>query len=138
MHSNENTTTLYAYTIESVFRCISLCFNKICIILLGIELLSSTRTLGATLYHASHTGFHISSFLHDIWLPFSSLYSKRSLVFMSRRFPSHSRTGSPLHSWNVLVLLGLWHGVISCIKIYPFCDNTMHSHNISISWIISL
>ena len=45
------------------------------VILIGIELLSSSRTLGATLYHALHTGFHISSFLHDIWLPISSLYS---------------------------------------------------------------
>ena len=35
---------------------------------------------------------------------------------MSRQFPSHSRMGIPLRSWNVQVLLELWHGVISCIK----------------------
>ena len=29
-HFNENTTTLYAYIIKSVFLCIALCFNKIC------------------------------------------------------------------------------------------------------------
>ena len=60
------------------------------------------------------------------------------MVFMSRQFPSHSRTGIPLHSLNVLVLLVLWQGARSCIKIYPICGNTTRSHNISISWIILL
>ena len=60
------------------------------------------------------------------------------MVFMSRQFPRHSITDIPLHSWNVLVLLEPWHGAISCIKIYPFCWNTAHSHTILISWIISL
>ena len=59
------------------------------------------------------------------------------MISMSRQFPSHSGTGIPLHSLNVLVLLELWHGAISCINIYPFCGITTHSHNISISWIIS-
>ena len=57
---------------------------------------------------------------------------------MSRQFPSHSRMGIPLHSWNVLVLLELLHGTISCIKIYRFWGDTTHSHNISIPQIISL
>ena len=33
-----------------------------------------------------------------------------------------------LHSGNVLSILELWHGALSCINIYPFCGNTMHSH----------
>ena len=34
----------------------------------------------------------------------------------------------PLYSRIVLVLLGVWHGARSRIKIYPFFDNTTHSH----------
>ena len=37
---------------------------------------------------------------------------------MSGEFPGHSRAGNPLHSRNVLVLLELWHGARSDIKIY--------------------
>ena len=51
--------------------------------------------------------------------------------FMSRKLSGHSRTGIPLHSWNVLVLLELWHGSRSCIKIYTFFGNTTNSHYIS-------
>ena len=66
------------------------------------------------------------------------IFQTFSMVFMSHQLPSLSRTGFPLQSWNGLVLLELRHGAISCIVIYPFCGNTMHSHNISISWIMSL
>ena len=58
--------------------------------------------------------------------------------FISRKFSGHSRTGIPLHSWNVLLLLELGHGVRSCIKIYLLFGNTTNSHNISIALIISL
>ena len=47
---------------------------------------------------------------------------------MSGKFPGHFTIGISLHSKNVLVLLGLWHGARSCIKTYPFCGNTTHSH----------
>ena len=46
------------------------------------------------------------------------IFQTFSMVLMSRQFPGHSRMGLPLHTWNVLVLLELWHGAISCIKIY--------------------
>ena len=96
-------------------------------------------TFSAKLYHVSHTGFHISSFLHGIWLPISFfiIFQTFSMGFMSRKFSGYSRTGIPLHSWNVLVLLELWHGARSCKKIYPFFCKTMNSHSISIAWIIS-
>ena len=32
------------------------------------------------------------------------------MEFISGEFPSHFRTGIPLHSRNVLALLDLWHG----------------------------
>ena len=76
-------------------------------------------------------------FLHGIWLPKLFLHYIPK-VLMSCQFPCHSIMGFPLQSWNVLVLLELWHGGISCIKIYPFCGNTTHSHNILLSWIILL
>ena len=60
------------------------------------------------------------------------------MAFMSCQFPSHSRAGFSLQSWTVLVLLELWHGAISCTKIYPFFGSTTHLHNILISLIISL
>ena len=52
---------------------------------------------------------------------------------MSCQFPSHSRTGIPLHSLNVLVLLELWHGVtmykdISLLwehNAFPYYFNSM-------------
>ena len=43
-------------------------------------------------------------------------------------FPGHFRLGTPLYSRNVLSLLELLPVTISCIKIYPFCGNTKHSH----------
>ena len=42
-------------------------------------------------------------------------------------FSGHFRTGMPLHYRYILVLLELWHGARSCIKIYPFCGKTTHS-----------
>ena len=126
-----------AYIINSVFFCLSLCFNRI---YTSLEFLSFSRTFTAKLYHVSHTGFHISSFLHGIWLPISFfiIFQTFSMGFMSRQFSGHSRTGIPLHSLNVLVLLEVWHGVRSCIKTYPFFGNTTNSHTISTAWIISL
>ena len=58
--------------------------------------------------------------------------------FMSGKFPGHSRPGISLHSWHVLVLLELWHGARSCIKIYPFCRNTTHSRHFNIMNNITL
>ena len=84
----------------------------------------------AILYHASHSCFQTSSFYTRFgYQSHSALYSKRSpLGFMSCEFPGHSRTGIPLHSMNVLVLLELCHSARSCIKIYSFYGNTTHSH----------
>ena len=84
-------------------------------------------TFGATLYHilASTSLLFYTAFGYQ---SLSSLYSTFSMGFMSGEFPGHSGRGIPLHSWNVLVLLELWDGVRSCIKIHPFCWNTMHSH----------
>ena len=48
--------------------------------------------------------------------------------FMSGEYPGHSRTGIPLYSMNDLVILELLQGARSCIKIYPFCGTTTHSH----------
>ena len=50
------------------------------------------------------------------------------MVFISSEYPDHSRTGIPLYSMNVLVMLELLHGARSCIKIYLFCGTTTHSH----------
>ena len=50
------------------------------------------------------------------------------MVFISGEYPDHSRTGIPLYSMNVLVILELLHGARSCIKIYLFCGTTTHSH----------
>ena len=44
------------------------------------------------------------------------------------QFPGHSRQCVPLHFRNVLVLLEIWRGARSCIKIYHFFGNTRHSH----------
>ena len=73
----------------------------------------------ATLYHASHTHLHISSFYTAFGYQIrSSLYSKLSLwnsclanclVTLKRVFNLHSR--------NVLVFLELGHGVRLCIII---------------------
>ena len=106
-----------------LFSLTSICLIRSAI-LLGIELLSSSRTFGA-----SHTRFQISSFKHDSWLPvsFVIIFETFSMEFISGEFPGHFRTGVSLHSRHVLVLLELWHGVL-CIKIYPFCKNATHSH----------
>ena len=59
----------------------------------------------------------------------SSLYSKCSLwnSFFGE-LSGHFRMGILLHYRNVLSILELWHGAMSCTKIYPFCGNTMHLH----------
>ena len=96
--------------------------------------------ISATLYQASHTRFDISTILHGIWLPISIFirFQTFSMRFMSGKFPVNSSTGIPLQCRNILVLLELWHGARSCLKIYPFCLNTTHLDAMSISWIISL
>ena len=96
---------------------------------------SSSRTLGATLYHTSHTCF----FLHSFWLPiaFFIVLQTSSMGFMSGEYPGHSRTGIPLYSMNVLVILELLQEARSCIKIYPFCGTTTHSHE-SIFHVITI
>ena len=86
---------------------------------------------GATLYSASHTRFHISSFftLHLV----TKLFFHNIPIVLNGihvgKFRGHSRRGVSLHSRNVLVLLELWHGAKSCIKIYHFFGNTTHSHS---------
>ena len=80
----------------------------------------------------------ISCFIWHLVTNLFIIFQTFSMVFVFRQFPSHSRTGIPLHSWNILVLLELLHGLRSCIKMYPICGNTTHSHYISISWIILL
>ena len=52
------------------------------------------------------------------------------MEFISGEFPAHSRMGFQLHARNVLhvALLELWHGTRRCLKIYPFCGSTPHSH----------
>ena len=49
------------------------------------------------------------------------------MEFMSVELSGHSKSGIPLHSRNIIVLLQLCHSARSCIKIYPFCRNTTHS-----------
>ena len=89
-----------------------------------------SRTFGATPYHASHTRFHISSFKHSSWLPtsFFIIIQTFSMEFTFGIFPGHFRSGTLLYSRNVLSLLEFWIVTISCIKIYPSCRNTKHSH----------
>ena len=110
-------------------RFISLCFRKI-FIFLGIELLSSSRKLVLTLYHASHTRLCISSFKHGSWLPISFfiIFKTFPMELIPGRFPGYFRMCISLHLRNVLVLLDLQNGARSCIKIHPFCGNTTHSH----------
>ena len=43
------------------------------------------------------------------------------MEFIYEELPGHFSTDMPLHSRYILVLLELWHGARSCIKIYPFC-----------------
>ena len=50
------------------------------------------------------------------------------MEFISGEFPWPFQNGYSLHSRNVLALLDSWHDARSCIKIYPVCGNTTHSH----------
>ena len=77
--------------------------------LLRIELLSSSRTFGLALYHASHTRLYISSFKHGSWLPISFfiICQTFSMELISGKFTSYFRTGISTHSKNALVLLDL-------------------------------
>ena len=99
-------------------------------ILLGIELLSSFRTIGATHYHVSHTHLYISAFKHGSWLPISFFitFQKLSMEFISGEYPGRFRTIISLHSRHVLVLLELDHETSSCIRVYPICGHITHSH----------
>ena len=72
---------------------------------------SSSRTLGATLYHTSHTRFHIIIFfLHSFWL-----HIRNILYGMAGEYPGHFSTCSSLYSRNALVLLELLHKDISLL-----------------------
>ena len=48
------------------------------------------------------------------------------MEFNFGEFPGHSRTGIPLQYMNFLVLLELWHGARSCIKMCPFWDISLY------------
>ena len=98
-------------------------------ILLGIEMLSSSKTFGATLYYASYTRFHISAFKHGSWLPISFfiIFQTLSMEFIFGEYPGHFKT-IIINSRHVLVLLDLSHEARSCIKIYLFCGHITHSH----------
>ena len=50
------------------------------------------------------------------------------MEFIFGEFSGHFRSGTLLYSRNVLSLLELCIVTISCIKIYPSCRNTQHSH----------
>ena len=56
------------------------------------------------------------------------------MEFIFGEFPDHLRSGTLLYSRNVLSLLELWIVTISCIKIYPSCRNTKHSHESVFYW----
>ena len=58
------------------------------------------------------------------------MFETVSMEFMSGEFPAHSRTGIPLHSTYVQVLLELWQDPRSCIQIYPFSENPKHTHEL--------
>ena len=149
---NKNTTT-YLNTIQWKHNNIPVCLQSIKSVfvappfllirsaILGFEdvqsytipgrlVLHYTMMFGLTLYHISHTRFYVSSFKHGSWLPISFfvIFQTFFMVIISSQFPGHFRTGISLHSKNVLVLIGLWHGARSYIKIYPFYGNTAHSH----------
>ena len=129
---------LKSYFTTQYFKSISLSFNKICnspwhwIVKFSQDV--QCYALPRFTHWLPHLFFSTWHLVTNLFIIFQTF----SMVFMSRQFPSHSRTGIPLHSWNVLVLLELWHGAVSCIKIYPFCGKTTHSRNISISLMISL
>ena len=131
IHSTKH-NNIVAYIIKSVVLCYPICFNKICNSPWHwiVKFFPDVRfyTIPCFIYWPLHLFCFIWHLVTNLFIIFKSF----SMVFLSRQFPSHSITGIPLHSWNALVLLELWHGVIS------FWCNTTHSHNISISWIISL
>ena len=89
---------------------------------------------------------HTSTILHDIWLPISFFirFQTFTMGFMSREFPGNSRTGFPLQSMNILVLLELLHGTISCIKYIPSVGTqSIHMHfniinNIALVYALSM
>ena len=47
------------------------------------------------------------------------------MELISGKFPGYFRMCISLHSRNALVILDLWNGAKSCIKIYPFCRSTL-------------
>ena len=100
IHSSENTTTLCAYIIKSVYLCISLCFNKICNSF-GIKLLNLP---GRLVLH--YTPLHIlASILTSTALIFRwHLVTNLFIIFQTFSMVFMSTMGIPLHSWNVLVL----------------------------------
>ena len=104
----QNTTTyLYAYIINSVYRCISpLLFKDLHLSLAwNCKVLLGRLVLGATLYHASHTGSHISSLLHDIWLPipFFIIFQTFSMI-VSIFYARRTNKGSYVHAMCKLLL----------------------------------
>ena len=56
------------------------------------------------------------------------------MELISGKFPGYFRTCISLHSRNVLVLLDLWNGARSCIKMYPFVGT--HRFHISLYFIV--
>ena len=119
-----STTFLYAIIIYSVFRCASLFFNNICnsSCHLIVKFFQDVRcySIPHFAYWLAHLFFFTNLFLHNIPNVLNGIYVGK--------FPDHSRRGDPLHSRNVQVLLELWHGARSCIKIYLFFGATTHSH----------
>ena len=93
---------------------------------------SSFRAFSDTLHQASHTRFHLSSFLHSIWLlvTFFIIFQTFSMGFMSDGFRGHSRMGIHLHSRNVLVLFRVmaWHEIIYRDISLPWEHNTFTFH----------
>ena len=99
-------------------RCISICLNKICYshwpCILKFFQDVQCYNLPRFTYSLPHLLFYMTFCYH--------IFQTFSMRFMSCQFPSHSRTGIPLQSRIVLVLLELWHGARS--RIYPFGRNT--------------
>ena len=106
----KNTTSLYVYIIMSVFRFISLCFDKICnsswywVVKFFQDV--QCYTIPCLTYSLTHLFF-----LHCIWSPISVfiIFQRFLMLLISGEFPGHSRMGIYLHSRNVLVLLKLWY-----------------------------
>ena len=107
IHSNDTTTYLYTYIIKSVFRFTSLCFNKI---FNSAWYLIAKFFQDVPCFNIPRFTYPLSHiFLHDFWLTifFFIMFETVSMQFMSGEFPAHSRTGIPLHSTHVQVLLEL-------------------------------